>query len=101
MIGCYCPNIIHGIEEGTYPGCPLEEALASNGGVQREHYDEKYGRWLRISIFPTEAHTSDGEQVYFHMVEDVTDKREFMEALEETKEIYRKLFEGSSRHQRK
>lgn len=101
IIGGYCPRVVHGIEEGTYAGCPLEEAVEKNCNVQREHFDDKQQRWLRIAIYPTGTWSAGGEEIYFHMVEDITEKKELMEALEETKEIYRKLFESSSRHEKK
>lgn len=101
IIGGYCPRVVHGIEEGTYAGCPLEEAVEKNCNVQREHFDDKQQRWLRIAIYPTGTWSAGGEEIYFHMVEDITEKKELMAALEETKEIYRKLFESSSRHEKK
>lgn len=100
IIGEYCPKVVHGIEEGSYPGCPLEESVEKKCGVQREHFDTKTNRWMRIAIYPTGTWSAEGEEIYFHMVEDITEKKELMEALEEAKEIYRKLFEGSSRHEK-
>ena len=100
IIGEYCPRVVHGIENGAYPGCPLEEAVEKKCSVQREHFDVKSSRWLRIAIYPTGTWSADGEEIFFHMVEDITDKKDLMAALEESKEIYRKLFEGSSRHEK-
>ncbi|MFA6001517.1 MAG: PAS domain-containing protein [Thermoleophilia bacterium] len=100
ILGEYCPQVVHGIEKGTYPGCPLEEAVENKCAVQREHFDTKSSRWLRIAVYPTGTWSADGEEIYFHMVEDITEKKDLMAALEESKEIYRKLFEGSSRHKK-
>ena len=99
IIGGYCPQVVHGIEQGTtYPGCPLEEAVEKSCSVQREHFDDKHQRWLRIAIYPTGTWSAGGEEIYFHMVEDITEKKELMEALQETKKS--SLFESSSRHER-
>jgi PAS domain S-box-containing protein len=78
LIGEYCPNAVHGIDEGTYPGCPLEEAVKTHQPVEREHFDENTGRWLRIAMYPTETWTVDGEEIYFHMMQDITEMKQKM-----------------------
>lgn len=83
IIGEYCPRLVHGIEEGSYPGCPLEEAVEKQEPVEREYYDEENGRWLKIAMYPTTAWTVDGEKVYFHMIEDITRIKEMEQRLSE------------------
>lgn len=76
IVGEYCPAVVHDLAEGEdYPGCPLAEAVATQQAVEREHFDEKTGRWLRSAMYPIQAFTVDGEQIYFHMIEDITDQK--------------------------
>ncbi|MHB1467271.1 MAG: PAS domain-containing protein [Thermoleophilia bacterium] len=76
IVGKYCPTVIHGLAEGEeYPGCPLHEAVSTQKAVEREHFDEKTGRWLKVAMYPIHAFTVDGEQIYFHMIEDITDQK--------------------------
>lgn len=76
IVGESCPKVVHGIEEGTYPGCPLEDAVSTGQSVEREHYDEEKGLWLKVAIYPTGAWTVSGEQIYFHMIEDITERKQ-------------------------
>jgi len=82
IIGEFCPRVVHGIEEGTYPGCPLEEAVQTHGPVEKEHFDEEHGRWLKIAMYPTGTWTVDGEEIYFHMIQDITEIRNRIDELE-------------------
>jgi PAS domain S-box-containing protein len=83
IIGEYCPRLVHGIEEGSYPGCPLEEAVETQEPVEREYYDKEEDRWLKIAMYPTTAWTVDGEKVYFHMIEDITRIKELEQAFKD------------------
>lgn len=75
LVGKYCPQAVHGLEHGSYPGCPLEQAVISKKAVELEHYDEETSRWLKIAVYPTEAWSVDGQGVYFHMIQDITEQK--------------------------
>lgn len=81
IIGEFCPRVVHGIEEGPYPGCPLEEAVKIHAAVEREHFDTDTGRWLKVGMYPTGTFTVDGEEIYFHMIQDITDMKLELEEL--------------------
>jgi PAS domain S-box-containing protein len=72
LVGRYCPRAVHGLEHGSYPGCPLEQAVTSKKAVEMEHYDEKTKKWLKIAVYPTDAWSVDGQGVYLHMIQDIT-----------------------------
>jgi len=93
IIGKYCPEVIHGQHEPWY-ACPLEEAVEKNQAVEREAIDEKSGRWIKSAIYPIGKMTYDGERIFFHMVTDVTDRKETEEHLRVSREQLRAL----SRH---
>lgn len=80
IIGKYCPKVIHQLD-GPFDGCPLEEAVEKDQAVEREVPDHKSGRWLRSSIYPTRGLTPDGKRIYFHMVTDITDRKQAEEQL--------------------
>jgi len=81
IIGDCCPRVVHGLEHGSYPGCPLEEAVGKKQAVEREHFDEKSGRWFKIAVYPTEAWSVDGQGIYFHMIQDITEQKEALQEL--------------------
>lgn len=80
IIGKYCPKVIHGID-GPFEGCPLEEAVEKNEAVEREVFDSQSGRWLLSAIYPTRGMTRDGKRILFHMVTDITDKKQAEEQI--------------------
>lgn len=82
IVGEYCPRVVHGLEHGSYPGCPLEKAVTSNEAVEWEHYDDENGRWFKTAVYPTSAMSIDGQGVYLHMIEDITEQKEAMEKLQ-------------------
>ncbi len=75
LIGEHCPRAVHGLEHGSYPGCPLEQAVISKKAVELEHCDEKTGRWFKTGVYPTDAYSVDGQGVYFHMIQDITEQK--------------------------
>jgi len=75
IVGQFCPAVVHGVE-GMFYGCPLEEALEKNEGIERDVYDEHSERWLRSAIYPTRALTQNGKKIFFHMVTDITDAKQ-------------------------
>lgn len=80
IIGKYCPKVIHDLD-GPFPGCPLEEALKIGHSVEREFMDPKSGRWVTSSIYPTELKTSDHRAVFFHMIQDITERKQVEQKL--------------------
>lgn len=90
MQGQSCPQIIHGREH--YPGCPVEQAIRG-GPTEQEHFATEHGRWLLTCAYPTGAKTSEGLDLYFHTVRDITDQKNAQRALEISENKYRRLFE--------
>ena len=92
IIGGYCPQVVHGIEQGTtYRVVPwrrlLRRVAACNGSILTISISGGSG----IAIYPTGTWSAGGEEIYFHMVEDITEKKELMAALRRRpKEIYRR-----------
>jgi PAS domain S-box-containing protein len=90
VVGHYCPKVIHGIDEPFY-GCPLEEAVEKGQAVEREAFDPESGRWINSAIYPTGAFTQDGRRIYFHMIFDITDRKQAEEQLQASREQLRGL----------
>ena len=80
IIGGYCPKVVHGLN-GPFPGCPLEETVETGHAVERELFDPKSGRWVVSCIYPTELKTSEHRAVFFHMTQDITDRKQAEEKL--------------------
>jgi len=81
LVGELCPRVVHRLEHGSYPGCPLEKAVSSNEPVEWEHFDEEKGRWFKTAVYPTSIMTIDGQGVYFHMIQDITAQKDDMVSL--------------------
>lgn len=75
IIGKYCPKAIHDLDT-PYPGCPLEEALETGHAVEREFRDSKSGRWVTSGIYPTGFKASNHQAVFFHMIQDITERKQ-------------------------
>ncbi len=88
--GQFCPKAIHGVD-GLFPGCPLEESVEKGHGVECEIKDDKTGRWVRSSIYPTGAMTPQGKEIFFHMVTDITDRKQAEERLKASRAQLRRL----------
>jgi len=80
ILGKYCPMVIHGLEH-PFDGCPLEEAAEKNQAIERELFDPRSGRWITSAIYPTTALTQDGKIIFFHMVTDITERKQAEEQL--------------------
>lgn len=91
--GSYCPKEVHGLDH-PYPGCPLEAAVK---GIEfeREYFDEATGRWSLLSAYPTGILNDQGKQLYYHAVQDITDKKQAQMEREATEQKFRDLFDGS------
>ena len=90
IIGKYCPEAVHGLSQPWY-ACPLEEAVKKGQAVEREALDQKSGRWIRSAIYPTGRSTPDGSEILFHMVSDVTDRKQAEDQLQASREQLRSL----------
>jgi len=90
IIGKYCPKIIHGVDEPWY-ACPLEEAVEKGQPVEREALDKGSGRWIRSAVYPIGRLTSDGSRIFFHLVSDITDRKQAEEQLKTSLEQLRQL----------
>ena len=90
IIGQYCPRVIHGLDKPWY-ACPLEEAVEKGQAVEREALDQKSGRWISSGVYPTGRFTRDGERIFFHMVSDMTDRKQAEERLSASREQLREL----------
>lgn len=90
IVGQFCPAVVHGVQE-SFPGCPLEEAVERNVGVERDVFDDHSQRWLKSAIYPTGVFTKDGKQIFFHMVTDITDTKNAESELHTAYERLRRL----------
>lgn len=80
IIGGFCPKLVHGLDT-EFEHCPLQEAIASRGSVDKEYFDENIQKWIKTSIYPFE-HKSLGEEVaYFHIAQDITKSKQDEEQL--------------------
>jgi len=75
IIGEYCPKAVHGLEE-PYAGCPLEESLKNGHSVEREFFDPDSNRWVSSVIYPTKRSTQDGQEIFIHFINDISDKKQ-------------------------
>jgi PAS domain S-box-containing protein len=92
VVGRYCPEAIHGTNEPWY-ACPLEEAVEKNEAVVREAQDKTSGRWISAAIYPVPAPPGE-RRLYFHMVTDISDRKQAEEQLKASREQLSEL----SRH---
>ena len=90
IIGKYCPKIIHGLDT-PFVGCPLEESAEKGQAVEREVFDRNTGRWVRSAIYPTNRYTKDGKRIFFHLVTDITTRKQAEEQLKVSHERLRGL----------
>jgi PAS domain S-box-containing protein len=90
VVGRYCPEVIHGLKS-PFPGCPLEESVEKGKGVEREFYDPKIKQWLLSAVYPTPAFSPEGNRVYFHMVTDITARKQAEKGLTRSHEKLRHL----------
>ncbi len=85
IIGGYCPKVVHGVDTQFY-GCPLEESVEKGEGVEREVFDNQKKLWLNSAIYPTDRYTLKGKRIFFHMVTDITARKQAEEQLKASRE---------------
>jgi len=90
IIGEYCPKVIHGLDEPWY-ACPLEEAVEKGKAVTREVFDRESRRWINSAIYPTNGFTRDNKRIFFHMVTDITKRKQAEERLRTSRKQLRSL----------
>ena len=90
VLGRYCPEVIHGLNEPWY-ACPLEEAVVTGETVEREAEDQATGRWFRSVVYPTPRKTVTGKRIFFHTVSDITESKKVEEELKASREQLRNL----------
>jgi PAS domain S-box-containing protein len=93
IIGKYCPKVVHGLN-GPFPGCPLEEAVETGHAVELEFIEPKSGRWVTSGIYPTGLKTSNHRTVFFHMTQDITERKQAEQKLlssYQTQTVFSKL----------
>ena len=94
IVGHYCPKVVHGIDT-PFPGCPLEESLKTNRSIEKELYDEKYDKWFTSCIYKTGLFTDENNELFLHVVKDITERKQIEEEFRESEERYRTLFNTS------
>ena len=92
IIGRYCPEVIHGTK-GPWYACPLEKAVSTNEAVVIESQDKITGRWINSAMYPVPGQPP-GCKLFFHMVTDISDRKEAEERLKASRQQLRDL----SRH---
>ena len=90
IIGKYCPKVMHGMNQ-PFPGCPLEEALEKGCSIERELFDPNSKKWFQSCIYYTNCVSKDDLKIFLHIIQDITEKKEALEALEQS---YNKLKEA-------
>ena len=90
VVGAYCPLVVH---DRSIPiaECPLVEAIEKGGAVEREVFDSRDARWMKLAVFPTPLVTGDGRPVYLHFAHDITETRNTSENLSRSLEHYSAL----------
>jgi DNA-binding CsgD family transcriptional regulator/PAS domain-containing protein len=91
--GAFCPKAIHNIN-GPFSGCPLEESLREDKIVEKELLDPFYHNWVMSSIFPMNYVTPDGKRVFFHVAQDITEKKLAQETIFDQKQFLEHVLES-------
>ncbi|MHB8859815.1 MAG: sensor domain-containing diguanylate cyclase [Thermoleophilia bacterium] len=91
ITGQFCPKVVHKLNQ-PYPGCPVQEAIRTKSFCEKEHFADEMGRWLLLGAYPTGVKTTNGLDIYFHTVRDITEEKMVSKAVEENERKYRTLF---------
>jgi putative nucleotidyltransferase with HDIG domain/PAS domain S-box-containing protein len=96
ILGGFCPKVIHG-RDGKIPECPLEESVLSGHAVEREVYDNLHHLWLASAIYPANLVSDEGKRVFFHMVHDITTRKNAELELKQSLQKLQNITESSIR----
>ncbi len=91
--GCYCPELVHGLDH-PFPGCPLEEALDKGHSVEKDLLDPFYKSWVSSAIYETSFKTPDGKRVFFHVVRDITERKNAEAEVQRQKDFLENVLES-------
>lgn len=97
-IGNYCPRMVHGVDRPV-PDCPVEEAVETQGFVERECFSPKTGQWFKSIASPLENISSSEKTVFLHYIQDISaqkrvEKEKEHAAIEERARIARDMHDG-------
>lgn len=90
ILGQYCPFVVHGLQH-PIDNCPLEEAVITNQAIEKEIMDQSSGHWIRSSVYPIGGTTANGKRIFFHMITDITDRKQAEAQVKISSEQLRKL----------
>ncbi len=90
IIGGYCPKVVHGLDEPWY-ACPLEEAVEKGAGIEREVFDRESRRWINSAIYPTDVYIQGSKRILFHMVTDITRRKQLERRLKTSHKKLRRV----------
>ena len=94
ILGRTCYELVHGTKEPR-PDCPLRQALATGEPSRREFFEPHLGIHVEVACSP--IFDEKGEvATTVHIVRDVTERKRVEEALQESEERFRDLFENAN-----
>jgi diguanylate cyclase (GGDEF)-like protein/PAS domain S-box-containing protein len=88
--GIYCPQFVHKCDH--FEGCAVEQAR-NGGSFEKVFFKPDINRWLLTTAYLTGAKTDNGLDIYYHTVRDITDEQMIRQALVESENRYRRIFE--------
>ena len=77
-----------------FPVAPLEEALDKGHSVEKDLLDPFYKSWVSSAIYETAYKTQDGKRVFFHVVRDITERKNAEAEVQRQKEFLENILES-------